>query len=148
MSAIEDNPASELVRRRHERGWSLNDLSDRTGLSRAYLSAIERGRTKRPGAETLRRLEAAVGPADKVPPIPSEAPPGLAQVAEDFNLTSADVATLASLRIRGRQPRSKERWSFIYQAMLTSESLDEVESVYRKRASNARPTLTAPSQDT
>jgi len=48
-----------LVRER--RGWSMGQLSDRSGVSRAAISRIESGTTPSPGAETLRKLSEALG---------------------------------------------------------------------------------------
>jgi transcriptional regulator with XRE-family HTH domain len=117
--------------RRQALRWSLADLAKQTGLSRAYLSALERGRSKRPSAETVKRLEASLGPLTRVEPS-VEPSPGLAALAAEQGLPTQDVADLAGLRIRGRQPQTKERWSFIYQALLASESIDEQPHVYQR----------------
>lgn len=111
--------------------WSLADLAARTGLSRAYLSALERGRSKRPGAETIRRLEGALGSLTSNAALPADAPPGLAALAMEHHLTDEDVALFSALKVRGRQPQSRERWSFIYQALLASEAMDD--STYDRR---------------
>jgi len=47
-----------LAALRYERGWSLSELSERTGLSVPYLSELERGR-KAPSPEVLERLAVA-----------------------------------------------------------------------------------------
>lgn len=99
-------------------------MSKRSGVSRAYISAIERGKGKRPGADIVRRLEAVLGVTGPETDPAAEAPPGLEEVARELNLDSDEVAFLSGLRIRGQQPRTKERWDFIYKAMLASESLD------------------------
>jgi transcriptional regulator with XRE-family HTH domain len=130
-SVIEDSLGQTLRSRRSALGWSLGDLAERTGLSRAYLSALERGRSKRPSADTVGRLEAAIGALNRTA-VASETPQGLAEFAQEQGLSSADVATLASLRIRGRQPQTKERWSFIYQALLASESIDDRPAAYQR----------------
>lgn len=126
MSTVQQDLGARLLERRTALGWSLADLSARTGLSRAYLSALERGRSKRPGAETVRRLEAALGALTSSSVVPADAPPGLAALAAEQNLTGEDVARLSAIKIRGRQPQSRERWSFIYQALLASEAMDDV----------------------
>lgn len=118
-----------LKQRRVALGWSLADLAERTGLSRAYISTIERGKSSRPGAETIRKLEGAVGHLMSESR-PSEASAGLAALAVERNLAPSDVDALAALRIRGRAPQSKERWDFIYQALLASESIDDEVATY------------------
>ncbi len=52
--------AKLLTQIRAERGWSLRELAERSGLSIAYLSELERGR-KLPTLEVLDRLAVAFG---------------------------------------------------------------------------------------
>lgn len=106
-------------------GWSLAEVARRSGLSRGYINALELGRSKRPGADALRRLEDVLGPL-RPPPEPDMAavPPGLSALARERHLPESEVRVLASLQIRGRQPQSKERWRFIYDALLASEAID------------------------
>lgn len=42
------------------RGWNLGDVARRAGLSRTTLYHLERGKTRRPHGETLRKLAAAL----------------------------------------------------------------------------------------
>jgi transcriptional regulator with XRE-family HTH domain len=124
----------ELLRsRRTDLGWSLADLAGRTGISRAYISALERGRSKRPGAETIRKLEDVVGPLinHESRAASIEPPQGLAELAAERGLSPSDVKALSTLSVRGRAPRSKERWAFIYQALLSSESMDDDATSYQ-----------------
>lgn len=59
-----DDLASRLAERlrgeREARGWSLNDLAERSGVSRAMISRIERGEAS-PTAVLLGRLSGAFG---------------------------------------------------------------------------------------
>lgn len=122
------NAASEFGERlrqaRESLGWSLADVAGRTGLSRAYINALEHGRSKRPGADALRRLEdlfgALIDPEERSAQIPAE----LRAAARERRLPVGEVRQLAGLRIRGRTPQTKERWGFILDALLTSESMD------------------------
>jgi transcriptional regulator with XRE-family HTH domain len=117
--------AARIRTARAEFGWSLADLAKRTGLSRAYLSALELGRSKRPGADTIRKLEDVLGPlGSREQDLPSQVPDGLQQLAQERNLPQGEVLKLASLRIRGTQPQSIARWRFIYDAILASENMD------------------------
>jgi transcriptional regulator with XRE-family HTH domain len=52
--------ASRLAALRHEHGWSLENLAERSGISRATLSRLERGETS-PTASLLGRLCTAYG---------------------------------------------------------------------------------------
>jgi transcriptional regulator with XRE-family HTH domain len=55
---VSERLAARLAALRSERGWSLQDLSRRTGVSRSNLSRIERGEIS-PTADVLVRLAAA-----------------------------------------------------------------------------------------
>lgn len=144
LSADEVSLSERLRQRRAELGWSLAELSARTGLSRAYLSAIERGKSKRPGAATIQKLEDAVGTLVNEPE-PVDAPAGLTAFAAEHGLPPSDVQALAGLRVRGRAPQSKERWAFIYQALLASESIDGNEGAYRATGRRVRQSPGRPS---
>jgi transcriptional regulator with XRE-family HTH domain len=105
-------------------GWSLADAAARTGLSRAYISALEHGRSKRPGADALRRLEDVFGPLATAEQRREDIPPELRAAARERRLPVAEVRQLAGLRVRGRTPQTRERWGFILDALLTSEAMD------------------------
>jgi len=64
MSTKMDDPtpriAARLREEREGRGWSLGDLADRSGVSRAMISKIERGESS-PTATLLGRLSGAFG---------------------------------------------------------------------------------------
>lgn len=115
--------ATRILAARTKHGWSLAEVARRTGLSRAYINALEHGRSRRPGADALRRLEDVLGPL-MTPRSLGGVPLGLASLARDRNLPSSEVDALASLRIGGRQPASPERWRFIYDALVASEAMD------------------------
>jgi transcriptional regulator with XRE-family HTH domain len=120
-----DDLAARLKDARARVGWSLSETADRTGLSRAYISALERGRGKRPGADAIRRLEDVFGPLRSIDQRPvGTAPPGLQALARERRIPPSEVRMLARLRIRGQQPVTKERWRFIYDALLASEQMD------------------------
>lgn len=57
---VEVRLAGRLARLRGERGWSLEELAGRTGVSRSTLSRLERGEIS-PTAALLNRLCAAYG---------------------------------------------------------------------------------------
>lgn len=64
MSIIVDDPTPRLAARlreeREARGWSLADLAERSGVSRAMISKVERGEAS-PTAALLGRLSGAFG---------------------------------------------------------------------------------------
>jgi transcriptional regulator with XRE-family HTH domain len=52
---------ARLTHLRERRGWSMGQLSDRSGVSRAAISRIESGETPGPGANTLGKIAGALG---------------------------------------------------------------------------------------
>lgn len=113
-----------IAERRADFGWSLAEVARRTGLSRAYIHALEKGRGKRPGAEAIRQLEEVLGPLTDSRETRSLAPPSLEALAKERSLPQSEVAVLAALKVRGESPKTIERWRFIYDALLASESMD------------------------
>jgi transcriptional regulator with XRE-family HTH domain len=124
LSSIEDL-AGNLREARRRSGFTLSQAAQRTGLSRAYISALERGAGKRPGADVVRRLEDLFGPLTPGrKEEPAEVPPGLAEFARERALPPAEIRMLAGIRVRGAQPISSARWGFIYDALVASETMD------------------------
>jgi transcriptional regulator with XRE-family HTH domain len=60
VTDLDTRLANRLARLRAERGWSLDSLAERSGISRATLSRLERGETS-PTASLLGRLCTAYG---------------------------------------------------------------------------------------
>jgi transcriptional regulator with XRE-family HTH domain len=122
-----------IRRFREDRGLSLSKLAEKAGVSKGYISALENDpAARRPSAETLYAVAAALGVtiADllgrRVLAEPAaEIPESLLQFAAETGLPEADVRMLASIQFRGEQPRTSERWRYIYTAIRTSEPLDE-----------------------
>jgi len=55
----------------------------------------------------------------------AEIPASLRAFADDANLTSAEIRTLASIRWRrGDEPRTPERWRFIFDSLRLSSTID------------------------
>jgi hypothetical protein len=54
----------------------------------------------------------------------NERPPSLLEFAANHNLPEADVEMLAAIEFRGEQPKTAERWAFIYQAIRNSVAMD------------------------
>lgn len=116
---------------RKDRNMSLSDLATSAGVSKSHLSVIENGTGARPGAAVLNKLAIALGVtlADVLgreirAQLPTEVPTSLLEFAKERHLPQADVDMLASIAFRGEQPRTPERWSYIYTAIKTSASLD------------------------
>ncbi|MDQ3914260.1 MAG: helix-turn-helix transcriptional regulator [Actinomycetota bacterium] len=127
MSTTEDRAqllGARIAERRKDLGWSLAEVARRTGLSRAYIHALEKGRGKRPGADVVRKLEEVLGPLTDSRKVRPPTPPSLEALAKERSIPDSEIAVLAALRVRGEPPRTLERWRFIYDALLASESMD------------------------
>ncbi len=125
IEALEIGPRIAEARKRLE--WSQAEVARRSGLSRAYVNALELGRGKRPGADVLRRLEDVLGPLSdrgEVSDGRAALPRGLAAIARERGIPASELRVLAGLRVRGAQPRSEQRWRFIYDALIASEGLE------------------------
>jgi transcriptional regulator with XRE-family HTH domain len=57
---INERIAATLARLRHENGWSIDHLADRSGVSRAMISKIERAESS-PTASVLNKLSVGFG---------------------------------------------------------------------------------------
>lgn len=130
-------PAEQFgARLRHERdkaGMSLAQLADASGISKPYLVRLE-NEPSNPSLELLGRLAEALdvtvadllgGPRYRVDEDQLEVPPLLRAFADEAGLSSAEVRTLASIKFRkGDEPRSKDRWAYIYNSLRLSRGLD------------------------
>ena len=123
---------ARLRKYRGESGLSLSALAERTELSKGYLSSLENNHEpRRPSAEVLYALASALGVtmsdlmgrqllAAASPSVPTS----LAEFAAEEGLNQADIWMLASIQFRGEQPRTPERWRYIYQSIRNSIQMD------------------------
>jgi transcriptional regulator with XRE-family HTH domain len=126
--------AERLRREREKAGMSLAQLSQATGISKPYLVKLE-NESGNPSLDLLARLAEALditvadlvgGPRFQVDDDALDVPPILRAFADDARLSSAEVRTLASIRFRrGDEPRSVERWDYIYNSLRLSRGLDQ-----------------------
>ncbi|MFD0986331.1 helix-turn-helix domain-containing protein [Methyloligella solikamskensis] len=118
----------EIKRRRQAKGWTLDDLSQRSGVSIAAISKIEKGQSN-PSFDTILRItrplqvnfvEMMEGPATTAPT--ARLISTLAGEAElhqtdhyDYEVHSASlkhkVMVPLKMRIHGRTPPPREEWS-------------------------------------
>lgn len=134
MSSPKEDPIGLRIKRfRTERGMTPTDLARAAQVSKSYLSALENGdgTHRRPSAKTLYSLASAMGvamsdllgrPIITQPPV--ERPESLMEFARQRGLPEADIDMLAGIRFRGEQPRTADRWSFIYDAIRNSAGMD------------------------
>jgi transcriptional regulator with XRE-family HTH domain len=109
------------------------ELADAAEISRSYLSELENGKGdhKRPSARVMYAVGKALGVSMSellgrplITEPPSDRPASLLEFAREHGIPEADIDMLASIRFRGEEPLTKERWGYIYNAIRTSVSLD------------------------
>ncbi|MGI0485545.1 helix-turn-helix domain-containing protein [Pantanalinema rosaneae CENA516] len=113
-----DNFGKKVRDRRLQEGLSQEELAQKVGISRNYLSQIERGQSTNLSWQVMERLTATLGLQGEQQPLPefdpAELPPSLAAFAQTAQLPPDDVLMLARLKYRGQQPTSPEKWELLY----------------------------------
>ncbi|MFL6197762.1 MAG: helix-turn-helix domain-containing protein [Thermoanaerobaculia bacterium] len=120
-----------LRRLRAEKGLSLDELASRTGISKAYLWKLEKKPDANPSVEVAQRIAAALETtvADLLSSetekgqVPIEIPEGLREAQGRFAMSDQDVAELASIRFRGKQPKRPDDWGILYIHLKNSTKL-------------------------
>ena len=122
-----------LRRERDKAGMSLAQLAEATGISKPYLVRLE-NEPSNPSLQILGRIAEALdvtvadllgAPRYRLDEDSVEVPPLLRAFADEEGLSSREVRTLASIKFRkGDEPRSKERWAYIYNSLRLSRGLD------------------------
>lgn len=112
------------------KGWSLSELAEQSGVSKAYISDLENGNAGKPNIQyvysvatalevTLDELLGESKPksqrAEKRKT--EDLPPGLLELQQELDLTTEDVELLADMNFRGHRPRDKEGWRFLLEAL-------------------------------
>lgn len=108
-------------KRRCEEGLSQEKLAQTVGISRNYLSQIERGKATNLSWQVMDRLTAALGlkaeqsrDAAAIMAGKGALPPSLVAFAQKAELPTDDVLMLARLKYRGQQPTTVEKWELLY----------------------------------
>lgn len=113
-----DNFGKKVRDRRLQEGLSQEELAQKVGISRNYLSQIERGQSTNLSWQVMERLTSILGLQGEQHPLPelnlAELPPSLANFAQTAQLPPDDVLMLARLKYRGQQPTSPEKWELLY----------------------------------
>lgn len=129
---MEPVPFGQVVReRRIQEGLSQEELAKKAGISRNYLSEIERGQATNLSWQVVERLSAVLGiKATQIPDtetVLKNLPPGLPEFARTAGLPPDDVVMLARVKHRGRQPTTPEKWELLYNIirMVTSDTTHE-----------------------
>lgn len=113
-----DNFGKKVRDRRLQESLSQEELAQKVGISRNYLSQIERGQSTNLSWQVMERLTSILGLQGEQHPLPelnlAELPPSLANFAQTAQLPPDDVLMLARLKYRGQQPTSPEKWELLY----------------------------------
>ncbi|HEV8651798.1 MAG TPA: helix-turn-helix domain-containing protein [Actinomycetes bacterium] len=127
-----DDLGQRLRRFREDRRWTQAALAEHAGVSKPYLSELEGNAGRRPSGQILLKLADALGVtvADLlgrqiVPSQEPDIPPSLREFATRRGLPESDIQMLAGIRFRGEAPRTPQRWEHIYNAIRTSQALDD-----------------------
>jgi transcriptional regulator with XRE-family HTH domain len=128
--------SENLKRLREDKRLSQAALSREAQVSPAYLSELESEQGKRPSGQVLMRLAKALGVTiaellgEDIRPGRSifEPDPSLLEFARERKLPSSDVEMLAGIRFRGDPPRTMRRWAMIYDTIISSQMLDDLEA--------------------
>jgi len=120
----------EIRSRRLGKGWSLSDLGESSGVSKAYISDLENGNAGKPNVQyvyaiavaldvTIDELlgNAAPNSVRRTPRKKEDVPQGLLELQEEAGLTDEDVQMLAQVNFRGHRPRDMEGWRFLLEAL-------------------------------
>lgn len=102
--------------RRLEEKLSQEKLAQAVGISRNYLSQIERGQATNLSWHVMDRLTSVLGlKVDPAGTLDEMAlPSSLAEFAKTADLPPDDVLMLARLKYRGQQPTTPEKWELLY----------------------------------
>ena len=117
-------------KRRCDEGLSQEKLAQTVGISRNYLSQIERGKATNLSWQVMNRLTAALGMKEEQEEDAKtlidermDLPPSLVAFAQKAELPTDDVLMLARLKYRGQQPTTPEKWELLYNVIkMTVES--------------------------
>ena len=104
-------------KRRLEEKFSQEKLAQAVGISRNYLSQIERGQATNLSWQVRERLASVLGLAGETTAKEQrqdDVPPSLAAFAQAAALPPDDVRMLARLKYRGQQPTTPEKWELLY----------------------------------
>ncbi|MCL1468507.1 helix-turn-helix domain-containing protein [Argonema galeatum] len=112
-----DEFAKKVRDRRLQEKLSQQELADRVGISRNYLSQIERGQATNLSWQLMEKLTSILGLKGDPTGIQAEMadiPPTLAEFAKSAGLPPDDLIMLAGLKYRGQQPTTPEKWELLY----------------------------------
>lgn len=116
-----DEFGKKVRERRMEEGLSQEKLAQAVGISRNYLSQIERGQATNLSWQVMERLTSILGLKAEPEGLKDSdlvnLPASLAEFAKTAGLPPDDILMLARLKYRGQQPTTAEKWELLYTAI-------------------------------
>ena len=111
-----------VLRYREGLGLSQTALAQLAGISRNYVSLIERGEARNVSMNVLGSLAAALGVSPAVLTGQSEQDelliaPTLRQLGLENDLSFETIDKLSRIPKRGQEPKSVQQWRSLYQAI-------------------------------
>ena len=127
MNAIE--LGRQVQAKRREKKLSQTELGDLVGISRNYVSMIERGEAENISMKVVNQLAVVLGtsPAE----LTGESalvmiPPSLREFALEKNLSYEVIDKLARIPRRGKEPKTTDEWNALFESI--SKFLDSSEA--------------------
>lgn len=113
----------QVLARRKEKKLSQEELGKLVGISRNYVSMIERGEADSISKKVIDRLAVALGvtPAELTGETAQPLvliPPSLREFGLKNNLSYSTIDKLANIPRRGKEPKTVEDWESLFQAIL------------------------------
>jgi len=119
---------SRIRELREQQGITLGECARRAGLSKAYLSQIEKGHVEKPSAQSLYQIAtvlgtsvgALLGAMSNSEEGEVTIPRSLEEFAGEAGLSDADKLMLARIRYRGKRPQRAEDWRYLWESIRRS----------------------------
>ena len=110
----------QVQAKRKEKGFSQVELGDLVGISRNYVSMIERGEAENISMKVLDQLAIALGTSPSV--LTGESamvmiPPALREFALEKNLPYEVIDKLAKIPRRGKEPSTAKEWEQLFESI-------------------------------
>ena len=115
MNAMELGRQVQIKRR--EKNLSQTELGDLVGISRNYVSLIERGEAENISMKIVNQLAVALGasPSELTgESLPVMISPSLREFALEQNLSYEVIGKLARIPRRGKEPQTAKEWKILY----------------------------------
>ena len=118
----------KIKKRRLELRWSLDELAQKSKVSKAYLSQLETGESERPSAKILYNIAIVLGMSIAellgkklvVEERDESVPKSLEKAAIEHNWSQDDIKMLLGVAIRAKKNRKDlkpEDWFYLYETI-------------------------------